>query len=648
MKSPVITLFAFLALSSSLFAQVADPILMTLNGNPVLKSEFEYIYNKNNSNNSLDKKTLDEYVDLFVNFKLKVEEAKAQGIDTTQAFITELAGYRSQLTKPYLTDSKVDDDLLLEAYNRLKEDVDVSHILVRIPQNATPADTLKAWNTIQNILKRLQKKEDFTKVAKETSEDPSVAENNGRLGFISAFRTVYPFETMAYNTPVGSLSKPVRSAFGYHILQVHARRPSMGEVLVSHIMKFTTKDDVAGNEKAKATIDSIYLRIKAGDNFGELAKKLSQDKGSAAKNGELPWFGTGRMVPEFETAAFALKNVGDYSAPIQSAYGWHIIKLLDKKSVASYDDMKADLERKIKRDERANRGQQAFVDKLKKEYNSQLIKANVAEFYALVGEKPLSDSTFLAEASKLNKPLFSFAGKSYSQTDFANYLKKNNNSDKSIASEKIDTKLNAFIDSELLAYEDTQLERKHEDFRFLMQEYHDGILLFEVSNKEVWEKASKDTDGLAKYFNAHKADYTWDKPHYKGHVIYCKDKATLKIAKSIVKKSDIDSIDKYLRTRLNDSIQYVKTEKGLYVQGDNKVIDNKIFKTKDAFSPSPEYPYVFVVGKMLKNTPEDYTDVRGLVTADYQEFLEKEWIQTLRSKYPFTVNQDVLKTVKVN
>jgi len=648
MKSPVIALLAFLALSGSLLAQAADPVLMTLNGNPVKRSEFEYIYNKNNSNNSLDKKTLDEYVDLFVNFKLKVEEAKAQGIDTTKSFITELAGYRSQLTKPYLTDSKVDDDLLLEAYNRLKEDVDVSHILIRISQNATPADTLKAWNSIQTILKRLQKKEDFAKVAKETSEDPSAAENSGHLGFISAFRTVYPFETVAYNTPVGTLSKPVRSAFGYHIIQVHARRPSLGEVLVAHIMKFTSKEDEAGNVKAKATIDSIYQRIKAGDDFGDLAKRLSQDKGSAAKNGELPWFGTGRMVPEFETAAFALNNVGDYSQPIQSAYGWHIIKLIEKKGVASYADMKADLERKVKRDERANRGQQAFVTKLRKDYNYQVITPNVTEFYTLVGTKALSDSIFIVESSKLNKPLFSFAGKNYTQTDFANFMKKNTNSDKSIPSEKINEKLNAFVDSELLAYEDAQLEKKYDDFRFLMQEYHDGILLFEVSNKEVWEKASKDTNGLDKYFKAHKDVYTWEKPHYKGHVIYCKDKATFKIAKSIVKKSDIDSIDKYLRTRLNDSIQYVKIEKGLYVQGENKVVDNQIFKTKDVYTPAAEYPYVFVVGKMLKNTPEDYTDVRGLVTADYQEYLEKEWIQSLRGKYPYTVNQEVLKTVKKN
>lgn len=648
MKPSVIRIFAFLVLAGNLVAQTNDPVLMTINNKPVLRSEFEYIYNKNNTNNSLDKKTLDEYVDLFINFKLKVEEAKAQGIDTTKSFITELSGYRSQLTKPYLTDSKVDDAVLQEAYNRMKEDVDVSHILIRIPQNATPVDTLKAWNTILSIQKRLLKGEDFTKVAKEVSEDPSAAENGGHLGFISAFRTVYPFETAAYNTSVGSLSKIVRSAFGYHILKIHARRNTLGEILVAHIMKFTAKDDEVTNKKAKMEIDSLYQRVLAGDDFGALAEKYSQDKGSSVKKGELPWFGTGRMVPEFETAAFALKNTGDVSKPIQSAYGWHIIKLLDRKGIDTFENAKADLERKVKRDERANFGQKAFLNKLRTEYNYQVLKASLQEFYKIAADRKLSDSTFIAEAAKLDKPLFSFAGKNFSQADFAKYLKKNNNSDMSIASEMIDQKFNAYVDAELLAFEDTQLEKKYDDFRFLMNEYHDGILLFEVSNNEVWEKASKDTQGLEKYFIAHKEVYTWKEPHYKGRVIWCKDKATLKAAKSIVSKSSIDSIDKYLKTRLNDSIQYVKIEKGLYVKGENKVIDKEIFKTSDKLTPSTDYPYEFVVGKLLKNTPEDYTDVRGLVTADYQDYLEKEWIKALRAKYPVVVNKEVLKTVKTN
>ncbi len=647
MRSQILSL-ALLVLFGSVSAFASDPVLMKINGKPVYKSEFEYIYNKNNSNNSLDKKTLDEYVDLFVNFKLKVEEAKVQGLDTTQSFINELAGYRSQLTRPYLTDSKVDEQILREAYERMKEDVEVSHILVRIPQGATPADTLSAWKKINSALKRLDK-EDFAKVAKEISEDQSAEENGGYIGWVTAFRTVYPFETVAFNTPVGKISAPVRTAFGYHIIKVHNRRKSQGEILVSHIMRFTAEGDEIKNKSAKQKTDSLYQRVLAGDDFGKLASEFSEDRGSATRNGELPWFGSGRMIPEFENAAFALKNIGDVSAPIQSAFGWHIIKLLDRKGLAGFETVKADIERNVKRDERANMGQKAFVDRLRNEYGYAVNTANVNEFSKLLENKTLADSVFQLEVAKLNKPLFTFAGKEFTQSDFAAYLKKNAYSDKTIASEVIEQKMDAFTEKEILAYEDSQLENKYEDFRFLINEYHDGILLFEVSNNEVWEKASKDTEGLARYFNEHKADYRWEKPHFKGRVISCKDKATLKAAKAIVKRSHNDSIDKYLRTRLNDSIQYVKVEKGLFAQGENKAVDKYGFKDKKAkFEPTKEYPYVFVVGKNLKNNPEDYSDVRGLVTADYQEYLEKEWIAALRSKFPVEIDQNVLKTVRKN
>ncbi len=644
---PKLFIISLLFTAVTVSSQSKDPVLMTINGNPVLKSEFEYIYNKNNSNNSLDKKTLDEYVELFVNFKLKVEEAKSQGIDTTKSFVNELAGYRSQLTKPYLTDAKVDEEVLREAYNRMKEDVDVSHILIRLQPGASPTDTLAAWNKIKNIQKRLQK-EDFGKVAKEVSEDQSAEENAGHIGWISAFRTVYPFENMAYNTPVGTISNPVRSAFGYHLIKVHARRNSLGEVLVSHIMRFTAQDDEEKNAKAKTTIDSLYQRVLAGDDFGKLASDHSEDRGSAAKNGELPWFGTGRMIPEFENAAFALKNIGDVSAPIKSAYGWHIIKLLDKKGIDTYENLKAEIERRVKRDERANLGQQAFISKLKKEYNFSVIQENVKDFEKLLENRTLTDSTFKAEAAKLNKPLITIADKKYSQADFAAYLQKNTFTDKTYFRDIINEKLAAFADKSILDYEDSQLEKKYDDFRFLMQEYHDGILLFEVSNKEVWEKASRDNEGLAKYFNENKQDYKWEKQHFKGRIIQCKNKETFKAAKSMIKKLHNDSIDKYLRLRLNDSIQYVKIDKGIYAQGENKFVDKYIYKSKAPLTPSEEYPYVFVHGKNLKFMPEDYTDVRGLVTADYQEYLEKEWIAALRKKYPVIINQDVLKTVKQN
>jgi peptidyl-prolyl cis-trans isomerase SurA len=639
--------FILLLISGSVLAKAKDPVLMQINGKPVYKSEFEYIYNKNNSNNALDKKSLEEYVDLFINFKLKVEEAKAQGIDTTKSFINELDGYRNQLTKPYLTDKTAEEQTVIDAYNRLKEEIEVSHILVRVQPESSPEDTLKAWNKILEIEKRIQT-EDFSKVAKETSEDQSVTDNGGYIGWITGFRTVYPFETMAYQTTPGTISKPVRTAFGYHLIKVHNRRNSVGEILTAHIMKFTAQGEDEKNKIAKNQIDSIYQLLKNGADFGELASKESNDQGSAVNKGELPWFGIGRMVQEFEKAAFALRNKGDISEPVQSAYGWHIIKLIDTKPLASFEAKKEEIERQVKRDDRANVGQDAFVAKLKKDYKLKIAKpAALDVYYKSLNGKTLNDSAFLAQLPVSKKSVFKFAGKNYTQSDFSAYLKKNAFSDKVVANDMINEKLKEFIDKELLAYENSQLENKYNDFRLLMQEYHDGILLFEVSNNEVWEKASKDTAGLAEYFKRNADKYVWDKPHYKGRVIHCKDEKIMKAAKEILATQAKDSIDKKLKM-LNDSIVRVKTDKGLFVKGDNKIIDKEIFGVTSALQKDNDYPCYFVDGKLLGLKPEEYLDVRGLVTADYQEYLEKEWIQKLRSKFAVKIDQKVLSTVKKN
>jgi peptidyl-prolyl cis-trans isomerase SurA len=641
-------LLPLLVLSVSLMAMGKDPVLMHINDKPVYKSEFEYIYNKNNSNNSLDKKTLEEYVELFINFKLKVEEARTQGLDTTKAFITELSGYRNQLIKPYLTDAKAEESVVLNAYERLKEDIEVSHILIRITPDSSPADTLKAWQRIKEIEERV-KKEDFAAVASEVSEDQSVTENDGYIGWITGFRTVLPFEEMAYATPVGTISKPVRTNFGYHIIKVHNRRESHGEILVSHIMRFTAQGDEELNNRAKASIDSLYQLVKSGADFGEIAELHSEDRGSASRNGELPWFGTGRMVKEFEEVAFTLTEKGQISEPVQSPYGWHIIKLLDKKGLPSFEEKKDEIERQVKRDERAQAGQKAFIEQLKKEYRLRILRGGrLDDFISPLEGKTLTDSSFLAETAHLNRPVLRFARKTLTQADFHQYLVNNPSvGGKTDAGDIIRTKFTEFTDRKLLNYEDSQLEKKYNDFRLLMQEYHDGILLFEVSNNEVWEKASKDTEGLAAYFEANKDKYTWDKPHFKGRVIHAKSQVIMDKAKQVLITQPADSIDKYLR-QLNDSIVNVKFDKGLFVQGDNVFVDYYSFKTGDQPVSDANFPYAYVAGKMLNYTPEEYTDVRGLVTADYQEYLEKAWIAALRAKYPVKVNQKVLSTVRKN
>jgi len=643
MKVKKILFAILLTASCSLFAQVDnDPVIMRINGNPITKSEFEYIYNKNNSTNMIDKKTLEEYVELFINFRLRVEEAKYQGLDTTAAFIRDFTNYRAQLAAPYLTDREAQEAVIKEAHRRMQENVEVSHILIRVMQNATAADTLAAWKQVQEIERRLRR-ESFEAVAREVSQCPS-SEAGGHLGWLSAFSTIYQFETVAYNTPVGTISAPVRTSFGYHIIKVHNRRKAPGEVLTAHIMVFAQQDEYA----AKQQIDSLYQRVLAGDDFGRLAREHSEDRGSAVQNGELPWFGAGRMIPEFENAAFALNETGDVSEPIQSMYGWHIIKLLDRRGIPSFDEARPEIERVIRRDERANAGQRAFVARLKEEYNLQIETENVNEFITLLEGKHLNDSIFQSQTAKLNKPLISFADKKYSQADFAEFLRANPTSNRTIASEIINEKLDDFISRRLLAFEDTQLARKHQEFRFLSQEYHDGILLFEISNREIWERSTTDSEGLTAFFNANRANYTWDQPRFKGRVVHTADRATERAARRIIRRSPNNEIDRDLQA-LNADVRRLRVERGLFLEGDNQAIDTdrRGFRSRERFVPSEEFPRVFVSGRVLQ-APEEYSDVRGLVIADFQAYLEEQWIKYLRAKFSVVIYHDVLKMVEEN
>lgn len=640
-----VLLFAFAVLGLS--AQQNDPTLMKINGKNIPLSEFEYIYNKNNSNNVVDKKSLEEYVDLFVNFKLKVEEAIAQGLDTTQSFKNELAMYRNQLAEQYLkTDESVSEDLLKMLYDRKQEEVEVSHILIRIPESGTSNDTIQVYNKALGIYKRAQK-EDFEKLAREVSEDPSVSHNGGYIGWISALRTPYSFEDMAYQTPVGKVSMPIRTFVGYHLIKVNAKRQSQGEVKVAHILLLNDRNNPDNNASIQARADSIYNLVMAGEDFGELAVEFSQDPGSASQKGELPWFGSGQMIPVFEKAAFALKNKGEISEPISSQFGWHIIKLIDKKPLADFAELKPVLTNQLLQSDRVQTQQNTFIENLKKEYNFVLNNEALNEIYALADKYAFADSLFRAEGEKLNKVLLSYAHMKIPQNDFINHLAANGRGFRGVRSDFINIHLKDYVYNKLIGFEQTQLNRKYPEFRNLMQEYHDGILLFEVMNKEVWEKASLDTEGLSKFFEANKNEYAWEKPHYKGRIIQAKDKATLKAAKKILKRANPDSIETYIHKRLNDSIQYVKATKGLWIQGENPIIDSKIFKT-GKYTPTKEYPYYFVQGKILKTHPEDYTDVRGVVTANYQDYLEKEWTAALREKYQVVIDEKVLKTVKKN
>ena len=624
------------ALCINLKAQ--DEVLMTINGEPITKSEFEYIYNKNNSDNAIDKKTLDEYVELFVNFKLKVAEAKAQGLDTTKTFKRELNGYRKQLAKPYLTDAELEDALFREAYSHFSEDCEVSHILIKTEGD----DTLTSYNKALEVIARLNAGEDFGKVADETSADQSVARNHGYLGWFTALQLVWPFEKAMYDLPLNQISTPIKSDYGYHVIKVHNRRPAWGQVNARHIMKVCSESMTPDmqNKKYQEMVE-IKKRLDAGEDFATLAKEVSDDKASAQKGGDLGWFGIGRMVREFEVATYAL-NAGETSEIIKTRFGYHIINLKEKRGVEPFEKKKADIQRMMQYDSRSTAAKTSFINKLKKEYNFQINNNEVIKAKVLAVQYADNDSLLKIKAVEHDGALISFADQQITTSELVSYYVMT----KAMGTD-MDAKIDQIAEMKLMQYEDSQLENKYTDFANLMKEYHDGILLFEVSNHEVWEKAIKDKKGLEKYFKQNRKNYTWSEPRYRGFVVKCKDEATAKRLNKEIKRMNPDSVVNYVRTKVNnDSITFATIERGLWKQGENSHVDLTQFKqTNTQVEVNEKLPIVITIGKKLKK-PETYIDVRGTITADYQNHLEKLWIENLRNKYTVEINQEVLNTLR--
>ncbi len=622
-------------------ADVNDPVVMKINDKEIYKSEFEYIYNKN-SQQQIDQKSRDEYVVLFKNYKLKVAEAEAAGIDTTEAFRKELAGYRDELAKPYLVDGEIDEQLCREAYERMKEDVEVSHILVGLNARTVEART-QARLLADSLATALKQGADFADIARRYSED-GTKQAGGYLGFISGGRTVYPFEKAAFALNPGEISEVVETQFGYHIIKQHSRRANPGEYLFAHIMLMvpsgTTDEQKAQKE---AEIRSIYDELRSGADIATLAQERSDDKGTAIKGGELPWASSGQFIKEFEEAGFALKNKGDITMPVKTVYGWHIIKLLDKRDVRPYEQMRGEIKRMMVRDERGSMARKAMVEKLKKDYNFAINNNAKVKLVNLATAKGVVDTTYIATIQGDQDVLFSFANQSYTIADFANYLPQR--PIRNSVAGYVNTMIENMGEQYLLDLEKSLLEEKYPEFRNLMSEYRDGMLLFEISNREVWEKAAKDTQGLQKYFKKNKRKYKWDKPHYKGFVIHCNNEATAEDVKVCMNGLEADSVVTVLNREFNtDSVTAVKVERGLYIKGDNKYIDQYVFEG-ETVKVDEDFPVVFVSGKLLKKYPEDYTDVRGQVIADYQTYLEQVWVRRLNKKYAVEINKDVLKTV---
>lgn len=632
--------------------------LITIEGEDVTVDDFMYVYKKNNNEeNAMSKKSIEEYLDLYINFKLKVKEAENEGLDTVQAFVDELAGYRKQLAEPYFVNDEIMGEMLKEAYERKKYDIRASHILFKVSPNAMPEDTMMAWNKAIEARKRINDGEDFAEVAKALSEDPSARDregqrggrmipgNGGDLGYFSVFDMVYPFETGAYNLEIGEVSMPVRSDFGYHIIKLTDKIPAQGSIEAAHLYlqmpeNATSTDSAAIEEEAM----QLYTRINEGEIFEDLVKEYSDDKGSAARGGVLPKFNVNRMVPEFIAAISHMSDSGDISKPVLTSYGWHIVKLISKSGLAPFDEVKDDMEKRLEKDRRAQKSTEVIIRDIKNEYGYKEYRKNLEKVYDLMDSTIYQSAWAVAEDVELNKPVISLGDAKYTQQMFVDFIiAKQNIGQQENFKEFINKKFKEFSDEKCKDYEDSKLEEKYPEFKAIVKEYRDGILLFELTNEKIWSYAGKDTVGLQNYYNEHKKDFMWD-TRLDASIVSVMDTNYIDQVRALAEAGNSD--DEILAEINADSLDVVRIERKKFQKEENDLIDEIKWKKGITDNKKDKGRTIFVVvhGKVSPE-PKTFDEARGLITAGYQEYLEEQWIEELRGKYSVEVHEDVLETI---
>ncbi|MGM0567128.1 MAG: peptidylprolyl isomerase [Bacteroidota bacterium] len=639
------------------WSQNKDATVITIEDEKITVDEFLSVFNKNNPENENSKEALEEYLDLYINYKLKVKEAERLGYDTIKELQEELQGYREQLAEPYLIDEEANQKLLREAYDRMQHDVRASHILFRAGENAAPEDTLKAYNKAMEVREKALAGQDFGDLAVEHSEDPSAREraqqgrkipgNQGDLGYFTVFDMVYPFESAAYKLEPGSISKPVRTRFGYHIIKVEDKRDALGEVKVAHILKVLTQaKDAQDSLKMKHEIDSIHTLLKEGADFTRLVKKHSDDKASAKKGGELPAFTSNRMIPSFVKAVDQLEEEGDISKPFKSRYGWHIVKLIEHKPIGSFEENKEEIKRQISKSDRADKSQESLIKKLQKEYS-----ASMNEKAALAIKNFMDKGYFNKEwnadtVKNLQAIVFEIGDASFTQYDFARYLEKTMKRTQSQDFEvMLRKKFNTFVDEKTLAYEKDRLEEKYPEFKRLLKEYRDGILLFELTNDKVWNKAVEDTAGLKAFHEKRKENYMWDE-RAKATIVTILDEEVLEKARELAAKG---KSGEEIKKALNDSTrQTVMVQDGKFEKDANEKIETvKWEKGLSDVHTHKDRKFFVYIHHFADPEPKTLKEARGAITADYQNYLEEKWLEELRNRYDFKVHQRVFDKIEL-
>ncbi len=623
-------------------------VLFTINEKPYYTDEFIRVYNKNlDLVKDESQKDLNQYLELYIGYKLKVNKANKLGLQEGQQYLAELKTYRTQLSKNYTTDSKVTKELVDEGYKRLQKEVNASHILILVDENASPEDTLVAYNKTKAIRERLMNGEDFGNVAAEVSQDPSAKENKGNLGYFTSFRMVYAFENGAYNTPVGSVSNPVRTRFGYHLIKVNDVRANRGEVAVAHIMILKQKD----NEEvttAKSTIEDIYKKLQQGEKFEELAKQFSEDKSSASKGGVLNRFGSGQLSSEeFENQAFTLTKEHPVSTPFESQFGWHIVKLIEKFPIKSYEDSRVELENKISKDDRSRLITNSLTEKLRKKYPikrktklyKSIVKLVTNDFYEAKWSVP-------ADTKKYSKTLFSVGTRNLTGITFLDYIYSQQKSGIAIkpVENLVEKLFENFADDQRNQYNNDNLENEFPEFASVMEEYRDGLLLFDLMDKEIWQRSKTDSVGLKAFYDTQKNKYEW-KNRVTSEIYSSKDKEMMNMVLAMLKKG---TTPKDVKDKFNtEQVLNVMLYEGTYEEGDSALPQGtKMELGLSEITNKGEYYFITKVNKVLPAGPKSLEECKGKLVNDYQQYLEQNWVDELKKEFTVKVNQDVFETVK--
>ena len=663
LKMFVLASFIMPTLFANAQSKLDKQVLMTIGDQDITAKEFCDVYYKNNlKSDVIEKKSVDEYLELFTTFRMKVMEAERMKLDTSAKFQKELAGYRKQLAKPFMSSDDITDELIQEAYQRKLKDIRASHILVRCDKNALPSDTLKAYNKAMEIRKKaLAKDADFGALADQYSDDPSAKGmkatdqtparpgNHGDLGYFTVFDMVYPFETGAYNTKEGDISMPVRSDFGYHIIKVHSITDAMGSVQAAHIFLQLPFDAPAEDEAAmKQKADNIYKELMAqnGKNWNEMVKQYSDDKGTVSRNGALSSFTVSRIVPEFIEACKSLE-IDQIAKPVRTNYGYHIIKLLSKSGVGSFEKESNGLSERIEKDQRSKKSEEVVLKQVKNEYKFKQNDKNLEAFMATI------DSTILRKAYEpaadvdLNATLFSLENTPTKVKDFVAYIKEKMTMQKYVTPATYAYQLyESFRNETILDYGDAHLEDKYPEFKALVQEYKDGIMLFDLMDREVWDKAVKDTVGLKEFHERNAAKYMWGDRVQASIITVTRPESLPKVKALLDSGIELDSLRNAIQ---RDSIGYAFVRKGYYQKGDNQYVDQTEWKVgvrNEIPSTVDQSTTIVCIREVRKPEPKTLKEARGLVTSDYQVELEQKWVKSLKERYPVKINEKVLDKVR--